>query len=206
MLNLTYGFTAYKGDYAMRITLLLLSCVNIVVLGADEILYGLLDITQQPQLDQIDKIIKIFTLASLLISLIILAIYVIRQITVKDRQLRKQGIVNAPKITLWRMKSLKVKPYKRESMLQFALFLSFPIIGLLRPVAYLMYPYATMPSKPVNLLDWAGILCLHLSLFTYAFLSKDLSKENGNDFSKSNSVIGRKRSNRARRKRERGYA
>lgn len=178
MLILTYGFTAYKGDYAMRIALLLLSCVNIVVLGADEILYGLLDIMQQPQLDQIDKIIKIFILASLLISLIILAIYVTRQITVKDRQLRKQGIVNVPKITLWRMKSLKVKPYKRESILQFALFLSFPIIGLLRPVADLMYPYATTPSKPVTLLHWAAILGMYLCLLIYALLSKDLTKGN----------------------------
>ncbi|GHO75025.1 hypothetical protein KSD_27960 [Ktedonobacter sp. SOSP1-85] len=156
--------------------LLLLSGVNVVLLGADEILYGLLDLTKRPQLNQVDQIIKIFTLASLFISLVLLGIYVIRQMIAQDRQLRKQGIVNISNIKLWRMKSPKVKPYKRESILQFALFLSFPIFGLFRPIADLMYLYAMTPPKSVTLLHWVGILSMHLCLLIYAILNKDLTK------------------------------
>ncbi|EFH87718.1 hypothetical protein Krac_9064 [Ktedonobacter racemifer DSM 44963] len=75
----------------MRIALLLLSCVNVVVLGVDEILYGLLDLTKQPQFNQIDQIIKSFALVSLFISLVLLAIYIIRQAVAQERQLKKQG-------------------------------------------------------------------------------------------------------------------
>lgn len=168
----------------MRIALLLLSGINVVLLGADEIFYGLLDLTKQPQLNQVDQIIKTFALASLFISLILLAIYVIRQITAQDRQFRKQGIVKISNIKLWRMKSPKVKPYKREAMLQFALFVSLPIFGLFRPTADLMYPYAAIPSKPVILLHWAGMLGMNLCLLIYAILSKDLTKGNSTNDSK----------------------
>lgn len=161
----------------MRITLLLLSCVNIVVLGADEILYGLLDLTKQPQLNQLDQMSKLFALASLFISLILLGIYVIRQITARDRQLKKQGrkIYSG---NILHTTSPKTRPYRRESWLQWALFFSFNIVGLLRAIANLLYPYATRTAKLETLLDYAGILGLHLCVLIYAILSKDLIKGN----------------------------
>lgn len=161
----------------MRKALLLISCINFVALGVDEIFYGLLDLTKHPQLNLFDKIIKPFTLASLFISMILLMIYIIRQISAQDQQLRKQGRKNTSSKNILRMKSQKIRPYKREALLQKALFLSFPIFGLIRPVADLMFPYTTASSKPVILLHWVSILGIHLCLLIYALLSKDLAHQ-----------------------------
>lgn len=70
-------------------------------------------------------------------------------------------------------------------------FMGLTIAGLFRPVAYLMFPYATAPSKPVTLLDWAGILGMSLFLLIYAILSSDLTK--------GNSVNSGKRRNQGKR-------
>lgn len=162
----------------MRKALLLLSCVNVVLLGVDELLYGLLDLMKQPQLSQVDQIVKAFALASLLVSLILLGIYVIRQIIVRDRQLKKRGRRKVFSGNILHTTSPEIKPYRREAWLQWALFFCFNIVGFLRAVANVMYPYATRTSKLETLLDWAVIFGLYLCVLVYAALSRDLTKVN----------------------------
>ncbi|GLV57989.1 hypothetical protein KDH_48230 [Dictyobacter sp. S3.2.2.5] len=183
----------------MRRTLIVVAFINCVVLSSSVILDGLMHSDQHEPA-------RTFLLTGLLLiflTLIPLSIYVIRQMMAQDKQLRRYGIANISMWKLLRMDGEVTRPYRRETKLQFILFiniafvvLAWPIVGLCLPVI-MPDPYSSVAGKSdqqlqvelhqwqaykdtfsqtEHLIDWACCLEFPVGSLIYALLSKDLTQ------------------------------
>jgi hypothetical protein len=131
-----------------------------------------------------------------LVEIGILFIYMIRQFLAQEPYLKRQCNKEGAKTNwqlLWR-KDTKSRPYKREALLQAALFLSIVLIALSHDTIALFLP-STIPPPPglytpqtyqqqqeyeryerlKLILDAAEALSFPTAILIYACLSKDLS-------------------------------